>query len=139
MVIQVNNIENMSLNIVTNLETKEIDDTITKFVNNIHSIYKNNIPTIIRFRLFDSNFDYYVENQLLRTKLGNTNLEIAKGENGVKIIEDINSVTRDLNKSDAITKLIEYQKEKKIACNIISFFYVIIKIKKVYKYVSRII
>ena len=84
----------------------------------LHSIYKNNIPTIIRFRLFDTSFDYYVENQLLRTKLGNTNLEIAKGENGVKIIEDINSVTKDLDKSDSITKLIEYQKEKQIVCKI---------------------
>ena len=113
-----NNLENTALSTIVNIEPKEIDDIINEFVNNLYSIYKNKVPTIISFRLFDTSFDYYVENQLLKTKISNSNIEIAKGENGLKIIEDINSVTKDLNKSDAITKLIEYQKEKQIACKV---------------------
>lgn len=111
-------IESASLSSIIHLEETEITSVINKFVDSLYESNKNKRLSLISFRLFNTRFTYYVDNQLLRTKIEDTILEISKGQDGIKITEDINSVTKDLDKGDSINKLIEYQKEKQVACKV---------------------
>lgn len=118
-------------NSVVNLEDSEINIILDDFIKGLGLNNKGRgIISIVRFKLFDTVFTYYSDEQKLVTNIGDAKLVIMKGEDGVKVIEDIDSVTKDLDKSDAITKLIEYQKEKQIACKI----YKIMKKKLLPKY-----
>ena len=87
-------IESASLSSIIHLEETEITSVINKFVDSLYESNKNKRLSLISFRLFNTRFTYYVDNQLLRTKIEDTILEISKGQDGIKITEDINSVTK---------------------------------------------
>ena len=122
---------NLPISSVVKLEDTEVNAMIDDFIKGLDLNNKGRgIISLVRFKLFGMVFTYYSDKQTLITNIGDSKLEIMKGEDGIKVIEDIDSVTKDLDKSDAVTKLIEYQKEKQIACKI----YKIMKKKLLPKY-----
>lgn len=122
---------NIPFSSVIKLDDSVINTILDDFIKGLGLNNKGRgIISVVRFKLFDTVFTYYSEEQKLITNIEDSKIVIMKGEDGVKVIEDIDSVTKDLSKSDAITKLIEYQKEKQIACKI----YKIMKKKLLPKY-----
>ncbi|MBQ3475088.1 MAG: hypothetical protein IJH20_02860 [Bacilli bacterium] len=114
-------IENIALTTVSNLDEEVTNDYIDEYIAELNKTTRvSGIPLIVSFKLFNTRFSYFVEKESLQVKLEDTVFEIVKGEDGISINEDINSITNGLSKEDAATKLIEYQKEKKVACKVYS-------------------
>lgn len=114
-------IENLALSSVINLDEKEISDYIDEYIAELNKTIKvSGIPLILSFKLFNSRFNYYVEKEALQVRSEGTIFELEKGEDGVIVKEDIKSITAGLSKEEAVTKLIEYQKEKQVVCKVYS-------------------
>ena len=114
-------IENISFSSVIKYDERELNLIIDSYINELSkTIREKGIPMIISFKLFSSRFNYFVEKESLIVKTENSKFEIVKGENGVTVNEDIREVTKDLSREDSVTRLIEYQKEKQIACKVYS-------------------
>ena len=114
-------IENLYLSTVINLNDEEVNDYIEYYIAELNkTIRVSGIPMVVSFKLFNSRFSYFVEREALHVKSDGIEFEINKGEDGISFKEDIKSITNGLSKEDATTKLIEYQKEKQVACKVYS-------------------
>ena len=114
-------LENIAFSTVVNLDEEETISYIDEYIAELNKTIKvSGIPMIVSFKLFNSRFSYFVERESLHVKSDGIAFEIIKGEDGVAFIENIKSVTNGLSKEDATTKLIEYQKEKQVACKVYS-------------------